>query len=173
MAVVAFDMDWTLLNIHTGGVWQGTPETLARHVRPECICLLHNLLSSQVNVGVATFSSQVDLIEEVLQLVLDTETLVTKSSGSINNNSKPHDIPVVGWQSTPIPNFEKGKQGQLYHILRYFGMDPTNNTDRLRTILVDDDLNNIRIAQDDGYRVVPYYPEQSRDRNSLALRQSG
>ena len=146
-------MDQTIFDIHTGGDWKQSEELLAEHVRPEFVCLVQKLLEHEISVGIATFSSQVKLIESVLRLKLGE-----------------NKVPVVGWFNTPIPNFEKGKQGQLYTMLQHFGKDTNSQSDRKQTILVDDDLKNIRVAKRDGYRVVPYYPDKSTDPNVLVLK---
>lgn len=72
--LVAFDFDYTIVTIHTGGQWLDSPEKLAEFVRPCFRELLPVLLkASDINVAVVTYSPQERLIREVLRISLKDE----------------------------------------------------------------------------------------------------
>lgn len=72
--LVAFDFDYTIVTIHTGGQWLDSPEKLAEFVRPCFRDLLPVLLkASDLNVCVVTYSPQEKLIREVLRISLKDE----------------------------------------------------------------------------------------------------
>ena len=56
---LALDFDLTILSVHTGGAWPGTPEELSRHVRPVFYRLIEAALEANLAVAVVTFSPQV------------------------------------------------------------------------------------------------------------------
>lgn len=63
LELIAIDFDATIIDIHTGGRWDGTVDELKRHVRPEFSeCLLQQ---QQLPIAIATFSEQLDLIRKV------------------------------------------------------------------------------------------------------------
>ena len=68
--LVAFDFDMTILDIHTKGRWEGSASDLVPHVRPDMKCLIRNCRDTGIHVAVTTFSSQKELIQEVLQTAL-------------------------------------------------------------------------------------------------------
>ena len=63
----------TLIAVHTGGSWTDTAEALAREVRPVFKALIAQALAAGLEVGVATFSSQPELIAHVLALAVPCE----------------------------------------------------------------------------------------------------
>lgn len=75
--LVAFDFDYTLVTIHTGGQWLDSPEKLAEFVRPCFRELLPVLLKAaaypDLSVCVVTYSPQERLIREVLRISLKDE----------------------------------------------------------------------------------------------------
>lgn len=72
--LVAFDFDYTIVTIHTGGQWLDSPEKLAEFVRPCFRDLLPVLLKTpDLNVCVVTYSPQERLIREVLRISLKDE----------------------------------------------------------------------------------------------------
>lgn len=69
--LVAFDFDYTLVNIHTGGQWPDSAEKLAEFVRPCFRHLLPELLRCHdIHTCVVTFSPQEQLIRQVLKISL-------------------------------------------------------------------------------------------------------
>lgn len=146
----------TLIDIHTGGVWQDIATTLVPHVRPEFQCFVSGLLDHGRIVTVATFSTQTDLILDVIQKAIQHDRV--------------DSIAVFGGDDT-VAGYERGKQSQLYRSIQYANQahEPAQNADHpevplttiLNTLLVDDDPANIEVAIADGYRTMQYVPGQS------------
>ena len=131
--LVAFDFDKSILDIHTKGKWKGSASDLVPHVRPDMKCLIRNCRERGIHVAVATFSTQKDLIQEVLQEALgyarieqqeqqqdegpggtgnqESHTANDASSNSIHLFTGPY-IPVYG-RDDVITGSNKGKQSQL------------------------------------------------------------
>lgn len=134
---------------------------LREHVRPEVLCLIRACNKRGINVAVATFSAQNDLLHEVLHEALQTST----------DNEK-YDIPIYGGLDRFAPHW-LGKQSQLILARRYFdekkGGDGVADLLVSETVLVDDDQRNIDIAQRDGYRTVFYNPDKNYAENALVL----
>jgi len=156
ITLIAIDFDMTIIDIHTGGVWQDTATNLVPHVRPEFQCFISGLLDNGRIVTVATFSTQTDLILDVIQKAIQHERV--------------DSIAVFGGDDT-IAGFERGKQSQLYHSIQYANQDYTTaqnsahpqiaQTTILSTLLVDDDPTNIEVAIAAGYKTMQYIPGQS------------
>lgn len=140
----------TIVDVHTGGLWQGSSSELAEHVRPSFQCYIEQCLKHGIPVAVATFSAQYDLLQSVLSARLGTAAA---------------DVPVFGGD-IELEGYERGKQSQLISAIRFFndkagsGQQPF---DAATTVLVDDDLRNIKVARKDGYRTIPYIPDADGD----------
>jgi hypothetical protein len=157
--MVALDFDLTVIDVHTGGIWEEDWRDLVPHVRPEFRCLMEGCLQRNIRLAVATYSEQIYLIQKVLMksLSLSKETMEEK-------------FPIYGRQHY-IRGLGKGKQSQLKHALDFYNNNnkeaaTQRTTDNIRvtissTVLIDDDPNNIRVAHRDGYYTVLYRPDQS------------
>jgi hypothetical protein len=64
--LIAFDFDLTMIDVHTGGHWNGDAQELALHIRPETRCLVVEALERGLHVAIASFSRQDGLISQVL-----------------------------------------------------------------------------------------------------------
>ena len=135
--MVAFDFDMTIVSIHTGGRYDGTAFELVQYVRPEFQCFMQQLLINNITMVITTFSTQKDLILNVLQQILicpdilGSPTAVQCTSdcnGVVNflemgkspDCSLSHvNIPVYGGQDM-MQNYEEGKQSQLIHAIQFF-----------------------------------------------------
>lgn len=143
--LVALDFDKTILDVHTGGRWKHRSQELVPHVRPEFVCLIQQLLEQEdMQVAVATFSTQKDLIRRVLQKALaaaaadatttttrnpvpvteasitDSTAVASKSSASITSNTATAmEIPVFGGDDW-VRGHTKGKQSQLLLAMEHF-----------------------------------------------------
>jgi hypothetical protein len=173
---VAFDFDHTILSIHTGGWWENTAESLAKHVRPQIKELLPCLLKQKdMHLAVVTFSSQPDMVRAVVETMLPPKN---------PNNAHQAMLPIRADDSSwKIPNpihrqehwwkedeadidvYEiHGKQPHMLsaiHELEFLveGLRITKST----SLLIDDDPDNIRIAVENGVRAVwldPDHPER-------------
>jgi hypothetical protein len=132
--------------VHTGGNWDGPAADLARRFRPDFACYVAECRRRGIRVGVATFSTQKQLIADVLDLALPVRL----------------DVPVFGGGDGA--GFRDGKRGQLLLFTRRAfapegeGGDEEWRRRRSQTLLVDDDPRNVRVAQLDGYATLLYEP---------------
>ena len=152
--LVAFDFDSTIVDVHTWGVWNGTAEELANHVRPDFQCYIARCLDQGLLVSVATFSTQASLISSVLEKAIPHE--------------KATSIPIFGGDDV-VKGFVKGKQSQLHLSLEHFRQLSSPQLDVASTVLVDDDFRNINIARRDGYQTIYYKPGSSLFRATSSL----
>jgi hypothetical protein len=144
---VAFDFDATIIDIHTGGHWKGTSEQLAEHMRPDFQCFITKCLDRGIHVSVATFSTQKELISAVL-------------TSSINHEQA-NSIPVFG-NDDRVDHYDLGKQSQLLLSINYYNQQHAQRSNAITpetTLLVDDDGENIRVAQADNYCTLNYQPD--------------
>lgn len=136
--LLALDFDLTVIDLHTGGRWKGTPEELSKHVRPEIKCLLNIAFNQKIDTAIVTFSTQIDLIGNVTGQIFPGQ-----------------HIPVHGWYTA-----NDGKQAHLAKAINDINAANGNkNISNETTILIDDDKRNIKIARKDGYLTVRYDPE--------------
>ena len=153
---LALDFDRTILDIHTGGRWKGSPEELFPHVRPIFAHLIEAAMASSssdeegegrefLHVGVVTFSRQIQLVRGILDQIVGPEVS--------------QRIPIRGrddsWKHT------QGKQPQMAGAIEeleshHAGLRITQNT----TLLVDDDKRNIEVALTNGVRAIWLDPKQ-------------
>lgn len=69
--LLALDFDKTIVTVHTAGYWRGGSPQLAEHVRPCFQALMAAALEQkQLQLCVVTYSTQAQLIRDVLKLVL-------------------------------------------------------------------------------------------------------
>jgi hypothetical protein len=159
--LIAFDFDCTIVNIHTGGQWIDSPEKLAEFVRPCFRSLLPALLQTpDLYVCVVTYSPQEQLIKEVLKISMKDEQSVNDlvSKIVIKGNTKEfleqHGIEYC---------YSNGKQIHLKYCRNYFESANNNNNkksnkENLRIndsniLLIDDDVQNLKVAYDNGHLV--------------------
>ncbi len=75
LRLIAFDFDYTIVSIHTGGQWLDSPSKLAEFVRPCFRDLIPALLQcNDFHVCVVTYSPQEKLIKDVLKISMKNET---------------------------------------------------------------------------------------------------
>jgi hypothetical protein len=146
---VAVDFDQTIIDIHTGGRWNGTADELTTHVRPEFKQLLPALLRNQIHVAVVTFSPQTKMIRHVLETVLGSEEVARR-------------IPIRGGDKTWTYNGVGSKEGKQAHMASAVEelehQDDNIRITRASTVLIDDDVKNIRFALQNGVRGVYLNP---------------
>lgn len=163
--LLALDFDQTIVDTHTGGRWPDTAEELHGHVRTEFRQLVVHLLlhppSPPIHVVIVTFSGQVDLIQNVLELVLASSGSCTKAqahdiiSQQVIIRGRDHSWKYEG------NGMKEGKQPymasaaeELHH--KHDGLEIT----RRSTLLIDDDPDNVRLALQDGTRAVWFNPDR-------------
>lgn len=128
--LLALDFDQTIIDQHTGGRWKGTSKELAKHVRPEFVCLIGAAMNGGIHIAVATFSEQTDLISDVMQITFPGTTIPVHGGGVENKLRK-----------NP-------------HIEKAIGMAP--GLSKAAVLLIDDDFQNVNIAQFDGIRGIHF-----------------
>jgi hypothetical protein len=135
------DFDLTIVDIHTGGAWQSTPHALVPHIRPQMKCLIETALQKGLHPAVASFSIQEQLIQETI-----------KEGIPMGRN-----MTVRGGENWSDPN---GKRKQLAAAISYVAQTSGEaNLSPSNTILIDDDTNNIRIAEKDGFYSLWFDPD--------------
>jgi FMN phosphatase YigB (HAD superfamily) len=150
--LAAFDFDATILDFHTGGQWEGNKQDLVTHVRPEFKCYIHICLEKGIRVAVATFSTQTEMIAKVLEEAIP--------------HSRAKDIVVLGGDDH-VKGYSKGKQSQLFLAMDRFNKQQAPSRGRAapitppRTVLIDDDPENINVAIKDGYKTIQFHPDSS------------
>lgn len=143
------DFDKTVIDIHTGGRFNGPVSELASHVRPIFAQLINGAHKAGIKIAIVTFSPQVDHIQEVL------ETHFTFA----------HEIIIRGrdqsWQYEGN-GMREGKQpfmaSAVEELLTKY---PDCVITRKTTLLVDDDPNNIKMALEGGVRAILLNPGKS------------
>ncbi len=146
---LALDFDHTILDVHTGGRWNGTLEELFPHVRPVFVQLIGAAREEGIEVAVVTFSAQVHLVRGVLTWILGPE--------------ESRRVPVRGndrsWRYDGRGSM-RGKQPHMASAVeeleQRYGVEITRRT----TLLIDDDDMNIRFALGEGVRAVWFDPNK-------------
>jgi hypothetical protein len=146
---LALDFDHTILDIHTGGRWNGTQEELFPHVRPVFFQLVQAARGANIEVAIVTFTSQVHFVRGVLNWILGTEE---SQRVPIRGNDRSWRYDGGGSKS--------GKQAHMASAVeeleRRWGVEITRKT----TVLIDDDDRNIRYALGEGVRGVWFNPNK-------------
>ena len=150
--LAAFDFDATILDFHTGGQWEGTKQDLVSHVRPEFKCYISLCLEKGIRVAVATFSTQTEMIAKVLEEAIP--------------HSRAKDIVLFGGDDH-VKGYSKGKQSQLFLAMDLYNKQQAPSRGRTapitppRTVLIDDDPENINVAKRDGYKTIQFHPDSN------------
>ena len=143
------DFDCTIIDIHTGGRWHGTTEELLGHVRPYFPPLLKAALNNNINVAVVTFSPQVQLVRDVLEHHLGHDL------------SHKIAIRAGGQFSYQGGGMRDGKQAHMASAVEELQVDGNVEITKATSLLIDDDVKNIRTALRDGVRAIWLNPDQS------------
>jgi len=132
-----------MIDLHTGGAWKGTALELSQHIRPIFIDFISHAVERDIRVAICTFSPQTRLISEVLHIAFPNyyQSIVVRgrdrSWSYEGNGMKEGKQPYMASAATEMQ-------------LRYPGEDFT----KTRTILIDDDRNNVLMALQDGTRAI-------------------
>ena len=168
--LVAIDFDLTIIDIHTGGVWNKGADLLVPQVRPEIICLIRGCLEHGIHVAVATFSRQIKLLNKVLLLSIPL-------ADDDKEQNRYTAIPIFGGDAY-VEKHDEGKQSQLLLAMNFFNEQEMRTSPQLRsndsitparTVLIDDDVLNIEIARRDGYQTLQYDPDNSKREDALTF----
>jgi len=147
---LAIDFDCTILDIHTGGRWNGSLEELYPHVRPVFADLIEAAVEDEMKVAVVTFTRQVQLVRGILDQIVGPEAS--------------QRIPIRGGDRSWKYNGGGSLQGKQPHMAsaveelesRHEGLQITRNS----TLLIDDDQSNIRTALTNGVRAIWLNPDK-------------
>ena len=158
------DNDLTLIAVHTGGSWTDTAEALAREVRPVFKALIAQALAAGLEVGVATFSSQPELIAHVLALAVPCEGIERVVVRAGLRAVAGVDEPVVEVTSEVRARFMahgSGKQGHIASIVQRVEARCGGRQLQAHEVwLIDDDENNVVQARRNGMQAALFNPNE-------------
>jgi FMN phosphatase YigB (HAD superfamily) len=147
---VAIDFDQTIIDIHTGGKWNGTAAELTTHVRPQFAHFLRAAAEASLHIAVVTFSPQVGYVSEVLRMhfpAFADRVVIRGRDGS--------------W-SYEGGGSRKGKQAFIASAVEELETKYTTDISKSTAVLIDDDHYNVSYAIRDGMRAIwlePTKPE--------------
>jgi hypothetical protein len=146
---LAIDLDRTILEIHTGGRWKEPAEAIFPHIRPIFRSLIPAARREGLYVAVVTFSNQIEIVHQILEHIGTPDVPIRGGYPGL-------DFVYEGQGST------QGKQAHMASVVeelqaRHKGLEIT----RASTVLIDDDVKNIRVALQNGVRAVWLNPKQS------------
>lgn len=150
ISLLALDFDLTVLDFHTGGrPWQGTIPEMCQRIRPIFCSLIPLAYDAGIQIAIVTFSPQVKTISRVL------ENLFPNIASS---------IPIRGsdrsWSCEGLSCME-GKQPHMASAVEeVYANCPEVHITRKSTLLVDDDVNNVRVALNNGVRAIWFDPKR-------------
>ncbi|CAF1259091.1 unnamed protein product [Adineta steineri] len=147
--LIAIDFDNTLLSIHTSGYYQGTVDNLIEHIRSTFHYFIQEILDSPafghtLHLCIVTFSSQEQLIRKLLQLAFKT----SKIDQIILRCNTPEFI------STMNENDFLGKEFHLTSAVTELATQRNKTIKQHEILLLDDDVQNILIAEKFGHKVL-------------------
>ncbi|DBA04871.1 TPA: hypothetical protein N0F65_006873 [Lagenidium giganteum] len=162
--LLAIDFDATLLSIHTSGRWEYSAVELCPYVRPLFLALIRVASEAGIHVSVVTFSPQVALIREVLHICFGdaiAEHVIVRAdeaSWSVAQSDLIDFLPI--WHTrSPQPLDRSCKLPYVISAAleasRWSGESILNSN----TLLLDDDPQNVRIANDHGIIAIFFDPE--------------
>lgn len=148
--LLAIDFDMTLIDIHTGGRWDGTSQELQPHVRPELEQLVLACCEHDIQVAVVTFTPQVALVRDILDSIVGAEQSAR--------------IPIRGGDHSWTYNGDGSVDRKQPHIASAVEELETNNPNvritKSTTLLIDDDPKNVKCALQDGVRAIWLNPDK-------------
>jgi hypothetical protein len=144
--LIALDFDLTIVDIHTGGVWNRTALELVSHVRPEMQCLIQLSLAKGIQIAVASFSVQEQIIRDVIRDAIPPA----------------RDIVIRGGKNLSEPRGKRDQLAQVLHDIHSGASGGDKSILPATTILIDDDKNNVRRAKEDGYRSLWFDPHNTQ-----------
>jgi len=150
---LAIDFDKTLICEHTSGKWEGSVDELAGKTRPFFRQFIPLALDNGILVAIVTLSPQVHLITEMMRLVFPSHA---------------EYIPIRGEDSNWSYQGKGSMRGKQRHMasaaeeLVAINADSRCRISRSTTLLVDDDLDNVRAALNSYTRAILCDPSNLR-----------
>ena len=111
--VLAIDFDLTLVNQHTRGRWTRSPQELAQHVRPLFQDLFPIAQGAGIWIVIVTFSSQTELIQEVLRISMPKRSLEFVNAIPVVGGF-PSDFKTIGKKVSIVP--ESPSNHRIYPV---------------------------------------------------------
>ena len=146
---LAIDFDQTIIDIHTGGKWNGTGAELATHIRPQFLHFLRAAADASLHMAVVTFTPQVGFVQEVLRAHFPTfadQIIIRGRDGS--------------WHYEGRGSRGGKQQFMASAVEELMHRHPDVEFGRQTTVLIDDDINDVKIALMDGHRAVWLNPQK-------------
>jgi hypothetical protein len=186
--LLALDFDQTILDIHTGGQWKGTAEELVPHVRPELRQLMQACCHHHIHLCVVTFSGQIKLVRSVVEAIVGPEHAAhipirgnDRSWSYEGAGSRSRKQAHIASAVEELEQQEPRPQQVQMHTPVNGGTNNDNAADadaagpsdptspppsspieitRKSTLLIDDDIRNVRVALNDGVRAIWFDPDK-------------
>jgi len=150
--LLAVDFDCTLISTHTGGQWSYSCEELAAYVRDFFKLMIPAAIETGLHVAVVTFTPQTHLVHGVLKAAFGADVAAK--------------IPVRGddksWEYRG-DGVCCGKQGHMASAAEELMVMHDIHIERGTTLLVDDDISNVRLALEHGVRAILFKPDSPED----------
>uniref|UniRef100_A0A7S4QG65 FCP1 homology domain-containing protein n=1 Tax=Ditylum brightwellii TaxID=49249 RepID=A0A7S4QG65_9STRA len=147
---LAIDFDQTIVDVHTHGQWKGSAHELSTHVRPLFQHLIPAAITADIKVAVVTFSPQCGQIKDVLEIIFP------EFSNGIVVRGRDRTWSYLGAGS------KEGKQSHMASAVEEIeAMHTKLDISRNTTLLIDDDVSNIKVALLDGVRAIWLNPSKS------------
>ena len=145
--VLALDWDCTVIKCHTRGSWYGSANDLGHHVRPFFKYLIRVAPKFGIHIAIVTFSGQTSLVQDVMQKLTTSE-----SDFSIrccdDTWDAVDDVKTTFPSAVENENHDLGKLPHIASVLAELNSSKKMRVSPSNTLLIDDDTNNIKIAND-------------------------
>jgi hypothetical protein len=180
--LLALDFDQTILDVHTWGQWKGTAEELVPHVRPELRQLMQACCHHHIHLCVVTFSGQIKLVRSVVEAIVGPEHAARIP---IRGNDRSWSYEGAGSRSrkqahiaSAVEELEQQEPRPQQVVHASSANDNASDADaagpsdptpqapppieitRNSTLLIDDDIRNVRVALNDGVRAIWFDPDR-------------
>jgi len=158
--LLAIDNDLTLISIHTGGSWSGSAHELAEQARPIFRILIDEAVAHDMFVAIVTFSSQPELIQEMLAhlgLSCDVSKMIVR--GGLNKVRCGQS----GAELVPDPAVRAryegtGKQEHVACAVQYFEEQYNVRIEPKEVLMIDDDVKNLEEGKKCGIQTAFFDP---------------
>lgn len=178
--LLALDFDQTIIDIHTYGQWKGTTEELVPHVRPELRQLMQACCHRNIHLCVVTFSGQIKLVRVVVEAIVGPEFA---SRIPIRGNDRSWSYEGGGCRlrkqahiASAVEELEQQEPRVVPSVANGANSDnaaadasdatavpptpPPIEITRKSTLLIDDDIRNVRVALTEGVRAIWFDPDR-------------
>eukprot|EP00658_Telonema_sp_P-2_P025599 TRINITY_DN20309_c0_g1_i2.p1 TRINITY_DN20309_c0_g1~~TRINITY_DN20309_c0_g1_i2.p1 ORF type:complete len:285 (-),score=37.59 TRINITY_DN20309_c0_g1_i2:409-1263(-) len=161
--LLAIDNDLTLISIHTGGSWSGSASELAAQARPIFKIVIEEAIARGIYVAIVTFSSQPELISEMLTHFLDpsVDTSDIVVHGGLNDVTSGIDGQEVQSAHEVRSRYQgTGKQEHIACSVEELEKRHNTRIEPCDVLMIDDDVKNLEEAKRRGIRCALFDPMQ-------------